>query len=128
PGRSTGPFTAIRWISTIGDPIGRGLEYSLAGGDGTFTGTDLNNQYSMDLTFLSWSYFANPPTDESGRLYLKLEGSMAVLVPGVYVDTIPDEGRPNIIAGVATNFPYYTTGSFVIKEILPDPNGKLEHF
>jgi len=124
PGRSTGPFTAMHVISTNGDPIGLGEEYSAADGDGTFVG---GNQFYMDLVFSPWSAFGNPP-DSSGSLYLRLDGPAGVLVPGVYVDSDPDLGSPNLFAAVGNRNPYATTGTFTISEISGDPNGRLERF
>jgi len=125
PGRSTGPFTAMHVISTNGDPIGQGEEYSAAEGDGTFTG---GNPFYMALSFRPWSVFGYPP-DSSGSLDLRLDGPGGVLVPGVYVDTDPEDSEwPNLFATVGDSSPFATTGTFTINEISGDPNGRLEHF
>src|ERR1043166_8573430 len=124
PGRSTGPFTAMHVISTNGDPIGLGGEYSAADGDGTFVGGD---QFYVDLVFSPWSAFENPP-DSSSSLYIRLDGPTDVLVPGVYVDSNPDSGSPDLFAVVGNRSPFATTGSFTVNEIAGDPNGRMEHF
>jgi hypothetical protein len=125
PGRSTGLFTAIRLLSVLGDSIGQGQEYIVGEGDGTFSGAD--GTQIMDFDFLPWSYFSNP-SEVAGRFYLRFYGPEAVLVPGIYMDTDPDHFAPDVFAEIGLNSPHYTTGSFTIKDIHRDPNGKLEHF
>jgi hypothetical protein len=123
PGRSTGPFTAMRFLSEPGDPIGQGYDTSGAVGDGMFYGVASNGRF--DLTFYPWAYFGTP-TDFTGLLYLRLGGP---IMPGTFFDTNPGLGSPDIYASIGNGpAPYDNVGSYTIKEVSSAPNGRLEHF
>jgi hypothetical protein len=123
PGRSTGPFTAMRYLSEPGDPIGRGHDASGAVGDGMFYGVASGGPF--DLAFYPWAFFGTP-TDFTGFLYVRLTGPME---PGVYFDTNPGLGGPDVYASIGHGpAPYDNIGSFTIKEVSNAPNGRLERF
>jgi hypothetical protein len=121
PGRSTGPFTAVRFLSEIGDPIGQGKVASGDVGDGTFFGTRGN------LLFCPWAYFGNP-SDRSGYLYTQLSGPSGGCMPGIFQDTNPDLGNPDVFAVVGNAGPYATTGSLNVKELVDVANGRIDRF
>lgn len=123
PGRSTGPFTAIRFLSEPGDPIGQGHDASGAAGDGMFSGTAYLGR--MDFIFRPWLFFSNQG-DDTGSLYVSLTGP---LEPGVYYDTNPGLGGPDVHVHIGNAIaPYENIGSFIVREISSAPNGRLERF
>jgi hypothetical protein len=126
PGRSTGPFTAMRLTSEMGDYIGQGHDASAAAGDGTFVG--YTGGPTMDISFRPWALFTN--NDWSGYLYLRLDGHGGVLSPGAYVDPDPNwnGSGTHLFAEIGMTGPSDSTGSFNIREISADPNHRLEHF
>jgi hypothetical protein len=133
PGRSTGPFTALRVTSDPGDPLLEGSERSGTDGDAVFYGFyGRTPNYRLSLSFRPFSRFS-PPFDISNEFYLVLDARMGTppppLLPGNYVDTDPEEiaSGPQVYVDTNNRLANTAIGNFTIREISADPNANLEH-
>ena len=124
PGRSHGPFSAVRLTSEPGDPDGMGLEYSAAVGDGAFGGTVSYGSTLVSVGFAPWD------ASISGFSLSMRAPVGTAIIPGDYVDTDPFFNGPGaeLEALVGGFVPFAARGSFTVKDLLTDPNNRMERF
>jgi hypothetical protein len=127
PGRSTGPFTAVRFVSDAGDPVGRGQRYTGTLDDGVFFGVSGDHGHSLPFSFRPWSEFVPPNSnaDHWGIYFQAAKGTN--LAPGSYqdVDDYYNDNNPYFFAANGSRTPDLSTASFTIQDLNLDANGQI---
>jgi hypothetical protein len=132
PGRSTGPFTAVRFVSDAGDPAGRGRHFVATVDDGIIFGTGAifsttQKGHRIPVSFYPWAEFENPPSVADHWTAQFQAGKGADLAPGDYQDVneYSNLDDPDLYASNWNGNPDRTTGNFTIHDLRLDPNGQL---
>ena len=133
----TGPFTAIRVHSELGEPVGRGKNYFITLDDGTITGYASSHIWAdpginrVGVYFRPWTFFNGVGAPGSSSGYWGIDASAPSgehLLPGSYTGTGDINAGARIYISQWGSSPWNITGGFTIFDIANDGFNRLKEF